>query len=613
MLEIRKRIVQILFVVMLVFGITAISGVASNITVAEAAVTAPSVSEAKKTLYVGYDTYMIKFKNLTKNATVTYKSSNNKIASVSSKGIIKPIAAGSATIAVSVKQNNKSYNLKVSVTVDKPTVSVTQSTEYLNVGETYQFKAKVVGMNDKVVWSVSNPSVATINSTGKLSALFSGKVTIYAKAGDKIAKYVLVIGSNRLGTFSTNVTCYDKTTIWVTTLTDIEEETLSWSSDTGIATCSWGKWSGERIPMTITPKKTGTDTITIASDSTNDRLVIHLTVVEKPEKTELSSKEVYAKCSPSTVEIVAQDEYGESIGSGFFVGEGKVVTNYHVIEGATKIVVKTYDKKEYAISTILGYDEELDLAILELKKDYVILNLCQEETAGGEDVYTFGSPLGLTGTMTKGMVSTASRTIESEKAEFIQIDASISPGNSGGPLVNANGEVIGINTLYYVDGQNLNFAINVKELQKINTNHPLSITDYHKQYEEELEKWFEANMIYEDPTKSQNSSTSQEIPSGYGVTGTIKATENGDCYYFRVTEPGYFLSIIESLSLEDLKNTYVYLYTYDGEKITICSEKPDELYQYIYEYLQPDEYILFITTSEGYIGADINYQFMLLY
>lgn len=506
---------------MLAFNVTAIPGLATNMT-AEAAVTAPSVKEGKKTLYVGYNSYKIEFKSLVKSAIVSYKSSDIKIATVSKSGSVKPIKKGTATINVTVKQSSKTYNLKIIITVKTPAVTITQSTDLLNKGETYLYKAVVTGMTDKVAWSVSDTDVATISSNGALAAVKSGTVTVYAKAGGKTAK------------------C--KVTIAIKVLT---------------------------------------------------------------------AKEIYAKCGPATVEIVASDEHGESLGSGFFVEKGKVVTNYHVIKGASKIIVKTYNNKEYEITNILGYDETLDLAVLQLDIENVSLEISQESGAVGEDIYTLGSPFGLTGTMTDGMISTASRVID--EVDFIQINAAISPGNSGGPLVNIYGEVIGVNTMYYIDGQNLNFAINIKELKKVKTDQPISVADYFVFYEKKLEEEFKANILVEDPTISQYIDTCQYVAAGRGVQGTATSSESGDVYWFRVTEPGWFFGIVESENLTDLENTYFELYDYDANYLTVCREKPEELYQYIDWYLTPGDYLIYVYVPTNYYGADVNYFFALLY
>ncbi len=613
MYQIKKTYVRSMLFILSVVCVAVFLSVASAAINTQAAVKSPSIIETKKTLYIDSDTYTIKVKNLEKKAVVSYSTSNKKIASVSAKGTVKPLSQGKAVIAAKVRQNRKTYYLHMELTVKKPSVVLTKATDYLNIGDSFSFRAKAEGINASVIWSVSDPSVASISKKGKLTALTNGKVTVYAQAGDSKTKIKLYIGSNLLGSYATNITCYNDTTVWITTSKDIKKEKLTCNTENKFVNCSWGEWSEERIPLKISPKKIGKDTITITSNSTYDRLVIHVTVLQKPVKTELTSKQEYAKCTPSTVEILATDGSGTSQGSGFFVGDGKVVTNYHVIKGASRLSAITYDKKEYEIDTILGYDEGLDIAVLKLEKKYDSLTLSQDEVVGGEEVYTFGSPLGLSGSMTKGMVSTASRIIDGEAAEFIQIDASISPGNSGGPLVNVYGEVIGINTLYLENGQNLNFAINIKELQKINTNHPISVKDYYKKYVDDWVKWLNDNMISEDTTVSQDPNKCQEIYSGYGVKGTAMSSETGDCYYFKASETGEFVTMLKPENKDDLSNICISLYRYSGEMVSQGLSMEDDNYQYIDTTIAPGEYIVFIYTKKEYTGSDINYMFTMVY
>lgn len=604
----KKLIFNMFIVMMLSISITTFTDI-SPYSIAEAAVKAPSLKSEKKTLYSGYDTYTIEIKNLQNNSKVTYKSSNTKVATVSNKGVVKPLVKGTTTITATVKQISKTFNLKMSVTVQAPKVTLTQATDYLNIGDTFLFKATAEGMKDKVVWTISNSNIININSSGNITALTAGKATVYAKAGDKVSKQEITVGTNTLGTFTSNITLYEKTTIWVNSDNKDEKEILAADKySSKVATYVLGDWSGTKVALTITPLSVGTDTITITSNSSEDRLILHITVIDKPVAKKLTSTELYAKCVPCTVEIGVTTEYGEALGSGFFIGNGRIVTNYHVIEGATKIIVTTSDKKKYEIKNILGYNATLDLAILELKIEHEYLNINQN-IAGGEDIYAIGSPLGLSNTMTKGMVSTASRVIED--VEYIQIDASISPGNSGGPLVNEYGEVVGINTMYIEGGQNLNFAISIKELQKIYTNLPETVTEYQKRYVEYWEAWYLANLIYEDPTLSQTFKTSQEIYFGYGVKGTIKTSEKGDCYYIYVTEDCKLIGILESETLTDLKNTYFDLYSYSGEYIGGCKEDESKISQYMSQSIKAGEYIIRIVLPEDYVGADVNYEFVL--
>ena len=190
----------------------------------------------------------------------------------------------------------------------------------------------------------------------------------------------------------------------------------------------------------------------------------------------LSSEEIYAQISPAVVEIMADEPGGEyyHLGSGFFIDDqGTFVTNYHVIDGTVSGEITLQDGTAVDIVAVKDYDEALDLAVLQANisgNEY--LTISERDVVTGETVYAIGSSQGLTGTFSDGIVSTASRDMEG--VQCIQITAPISEGNSGGPLVNIYGEVVGINSMSLIEGQNLNFAIDVDELQKLD--HAGSIT-----------------------------------------------------------------------------------------------------------------------------------------
>ena len=611
----KRFILKSLIALMLSFTMISVSEAAISTTV-EAAITVPSVKETKKTLYVGYNTYQIEINQLLKNSKATYKSSNTKVAAVNKSGIITPVVKGTAIITATLKQNNKTYSLKVTIKVENPSISLTASTDYMNVSENFIFKAKTYGLKDKIVWSVSDKTIATINSGGKLTALAAGNVSVYAVAGGVTQKCEVLIGINRIGTFSTNITCYDKTTIYIQLTEAMEGEGLDGKNENlNVMDFEWGdRTEDDKFPLTIIPKGIGTDTITIQSSLTNDTLIINVTVVKEPsDLTELNPKEIYPKCSSATVEILATVPMdGEYIGSGFFIGDGMLVTNYHVVEGAEKIQVTTKDNKKYMVQNIIAFDKDLDLAILGIDSDNDNLIISQAGATVGETIYTLGSPFGLTGTLSAGMVSTASRIIED--VNYIQINASISPGNSGGPLINAYGEVIGINTMYYENGQNLNFAINIQELQKLSTNWPITITDYYAIYSKQKKEEYLAKTILEDPDKSDNPDICQEIPPLTSVLGTLEQEEDGDYYYFKLHDAGQFIGVIDSENLADLKNTWFVLYYYEGDMIVECTENLDDLYQYIeIDDLPSGEYIIFIYHQDDYVGEELPYVFMLNY
>ncbi|MCX8116570.1 MAG: trypsin-like peptidase domain-containing protein [Desulfobacterota bacterium] len=141
------------------------------------------------------------------------------------------------------------------------------------------------------------------------------------------------------------------------------------------------------------------------------------------------------------------------IGSGFIIDpQGKVVTNYHVIEGQRRIFVMTHDGKVFKARVIREAPED-DLALLEIEaslRQFPFLKLGDSDAVEvAEPVIAIGNPFGLSFTVTSGIVSAVGRTTPDGKEGLIQTDAAVNPGNSGGPLLNLQGEVIGINTMIY--------------------------------------------------------------------------------------------------------------------------------------------------------------------
>lgn len=160
-----------------------------------------------------------------------------------------------------------------------------------------------------------------------------------------------------------------------------------------------------------------------------------------------------------------------SLGSGFIIDrEGYIVTNNHVIEGADEIKVHLSNEKEFD-AEIVGRDPNTDLALIKIKgaSNLVPLKLGDSDKLPvGSWVVAMGSPFGLEQTVTAGIVSAKGRVIGSGPYDdFIQTDASINPGNSGGPLLDMNGEVVGINTAIVAQGQGIGFAIPVNLAQGI--------------------------------------------------------------------------------------------------------------------------------------------------
>lgn len=184
----------------------------------------------------------------------------------------------------------------------------------------------------------------------------------------------------------------------------------------------------------------------------------------------LSLQEIYKKCIGSVVSITASAQSGKSSGTGIVLSaDGYLITNHHVIENAQVIAVQTSDDRQFQAS-IIGSDEASDLAVL--KVDATYLQPAEFGDSGklavGDRVVAIGDPLGaqLRGTMTSGIVSAINRDLEvnDRTMTLIQTDAALNNGNSGGPLINCYGQVIGINTMklrsyYSTTAEGLGFAI----------------------------------------------------------------------------------------------------------------------------------------------------------
>lgn len=188
----------------------------------------------------------------------------------------------------------------------------------------------------------------------------------------------------------------------------------------------------------------------------------------KDNKRIFTPQQIAKSAFPSVALLLMQDKFGKtiSLGSGFFVRKNLIATNLHVIKGAVKGVVKLIgQQKSYEINTYAEIDSKNDLALIvvnDAKEKAMLVDDASVEI--GETVYAIGNPEGLEGTFSQGIISSI-RKIGSE--HLIQLTAPISPGSSGGPVMNEQGKVIGISVATFKEGQNLNFAIPSDALVKL--------------------------------------------------------------------------------------------------------------------------------------------------
>ena len=164
----------------------------------------------------------------------------------------------------------------------------------------------------------------------------------------------------------------------------------------------------------------------------------------------------------------------QALGSGFIVSkDGYIVTNNHVVDGAETVKVKLNDETEYD-ATVVGTDPLTDIALIKIDTgaDLPTVPWGDSDTVrAGDEALAIGNPFGLGGTVTSGIVSAVSRDIQSGPYDdYIQTDAAINRGNSGGPLFNADGEVIGVNTMIFSPGGGsvgIGFAVPSDLVQKV--------------------------------------------------------------------------------------------------------------------------------------------------
>ena len=172
--------------------------------------------------------------------------------------------------------------------------------------------------------------------------------------------------------------------------------------------------------------------------------------------------------------LVPKERLAQSLGSGFIIDEtGHVITNFHVIEGATQIEVRLFDERWFK-ADVVGDDARTDIALLKLREAESLPTVALGDSDAlrvGDWVLAIGNPLGLTSTVTVGIASATGRKHipmggDLGFQDFIQTDASINPGNSGGPLVDLEGTVVGVNTAV-ASGQGIGFAVPVNMVNEI--------------------------------------------------------------------------------------------------------------------------------------------------
>jgi len=488
------------------------------------------------------------------------------------------------------------------------TIQLNTKRKTLYVDDTLQMNLH--GINGSTSWFSSKPYVASVNRKGLVTALKAGTTVISTTYKNKnysckvtvLPKHILVSST----TFSLNTTSKLIVSINNRSLDEIIQAKVE---DPAILSCSWNGTFGSRSTnaLILTPKTNGSTKLTLSSDQSDHVVTVQIYVsgcskttntLPSTRSKKLSPEEIYSLCSKSTVELKTD----VSVGSGFFLDTSTIVTNYHVIEGASRITVQTYDGNTYRVTKVVGFDKDRDLALLSIDGNFHALPLNTHGVTTGESVYAIGSPLGFTGTFSNGIVTYHQRYMD--KANYIQTNAAFSSGNSGGPLLNAYGEVIGINTMTNLMGQSMNFAIDATQILAIDCSRPLSVKQFLKEHPAPI-------YVDEDPEKSCSQESAQLVEESHIVIGNTNGDENFKDYYkIEITKADtYALELsTDGGSADDLRKLWIGI-TDESGNILDHIKAINATFQSEAELVPGTYYLLVYPNKKTYTSDEITYLF----
>ena len=346
---------------------------------------------------------------------------------------------------------------------------------------------------------------------------------------------------------------------------------------------------------------------------------------------DLTAMEIYEKCSGAVFYIETCDVTGEPYvsGSGFFIDPaGIAVTNHHVIKDAFSASATLTDGRTLPITGVLYFDPEIDFAVIRVA-GYGFPTLPVGDSSavvGGEKVYAIGSPQGLQNSISDGIISNPRR---ADMYDYIQTTAPISPGSSGGALINPRGEVIGITQGGYEDGQNLNFAVPMNAvmdgqdpLSYLNGDLVLSLESFlaldeylcFQSLAEPYEEYYdegEPNDLPED---------APELFTGVTVGGVIDGSDV-DCFLLRCNCPGLATVLLQSDAGDDyLVDLWLLADPLDGmlqepveADLGYDAESGLHYQKLQYAVKKPGLYVLYIFSDALYESEDLHTPYDLYY
>lgn len=252
-------------------------------------------------------------------------------------------------------------------------------------------------------------------------------------------------------------------------------------------------------------------------------------------------EDIYAIAEKAVVTIKVYNKAGTHVssGSGFFIdSEGTLATAFHVIDGAYSMKIAMLDGTEHNVKSVVAFDTDRDIALLraDLDEENDFLNIEKTGVTPGEAAYSFGSSLGfLDGSFASGVVASPLRETlvkEGGTETFLELQytAPVSSGNSGGPILNSRGNVIGIVTWGYTIGNSLNFATYIGELQALDRSYERTVTEFYIDTEYFYIK-FNEELVSEVENNSSQANANIINAIGKSVQGT---TYRGEYDYYKI-------------------------------------------------------------------------------
>ena len=256
----------------------------------------------------------------------------------------------------------------------------------------------------------------------------------------------------------------------------------------------------------------------------------------------------YVKERTVMLEVVCSDGTGGK-GAGFFIdNEGTIVTCYHVIDGATEIKVKT-STGEHTATTVVNFSESNDIAVIKMEtsEKTPYLKLYTDGAVAGEEVYAVGSPSVYDSIVTRGIVSAPNYVQGNVKC--IVSDAYITNGNSGGPLVNEHGEVVGVCARGWSDSEGLGISVDISNLDSLGEDKNWKISEYKEWYTKEVQRSYRIYNPYSDDDSNMF------VPS---TVHTYQEVTEEECLYSTNTNLSVGIGAVQGYKRDYLYYVYEY-------------------------------------------------------